>query len=87
MIGAPMVYAKSAYQSGFRHGISDAKKACSCDWYILQPGKGFKFHSNEFFGGYIVGFCSVADPKALSHAAQTKLIPEEFECGNHVSDK
>ena len=29
LIGAQSVYAKSAYQSGYEHRVSDAKKRCS----------------------------------------------------------
>ena len=39
----------------FEHGVKDAK---STDWYILQPGNGFQFHSWDFVRGYVNGFCS-----------------------------
>ena len=51
------VYAKSAYQSGFDHGVHDAHTPSS-QWYILQPGKGFNFHTREFNEGYIAGYCA-----------------------------
>jgi hypothetical protein len=37
------IYALSPYQSGYEHGISDAKKVIqgSKDFYILQPGNGW----------------------------------------------
>jgi hypothetical protein len=65
LLGAVMpVLAKSDYQSGFEHGVSDGGKRCGggpgeCHWYILQPGKGFQFHTWEFVKGYVNGFCSV----------------------------
>jgi hypothetical protein len=45
----------SAHQSGFEHGISDGKMA-GVNWYILQPGKDFAFHTWEFVQGYVNGF-------------------------------
>jgi hypothetical protein len=54
-----VVLAKSAYQSGYEHGIHDAKN--SGNWYILQPGKGFEFHSKEFVRGYVTGYCSIEE--------------------------
>jgi hypothetical protein len=51
------VYAKSAYQSGYDHGVHDAHTP-SNQWYILQPGKGFNFHTREFNEGYIAGYCA-----------------------------
>jgi hypothetical protein len=63
------VFALSAYQSGFNHGTTDGKDSClhlsGCHWYILEPGKGFAFHSKEFVRGYVNGFCSV-DPNTSS---------------------
>jgi hypothetical protein len=73
------VYAKGgAYQSGFDHGVSDANDSCQhadgCHWYILQPGKGFTFHSSEFNHGYVDGFCSV-DPHGGSDSDKAS-----FDC-------
>jgi hypothetical protein len=61
MIGAPNVFAKSDYISGYIHGATDAKDDCAdrCHWYILEPGKGFAHHTWEFVKGYVNGFCSV----------------------------
>jgi hypothetical protein len=55
---------KSPYQSGYDHGAGDASDDCSdgCDWYILEPGKGFEFHTQEFIDGYIDGFCDNSPP-------------------------
>jgi hypothetical protein len=50
-----MAFALTAYQSGFEHGISDGKMA-GVNWYILQPGKDFAFHTWEFVQGYVNGF-------------------------------
>jgi len=63
---APSAFALTAYQSGFEHGVSDARSA---DWYILQPGKGFQFHTWEFVKGCVTGFCSV-NPGTSSDADQ-----------------
>jgi hypothetical protein len=45
MIGAPSAFAISDYQSGFNHGVSDARDSRQhpdgCHWYVLQPGNGF----------------------------------------------
>jgi hypothetical protein len=52
------VFGLSAYESGFNHGATDGKDTClhmsGCHWYILEPGKGFAFYSNEFVRGYVV---------------------------------
>jgi hypothetical protein len=57
--------ATSAYDSGFKHGVSDGKLANQglggSDWYITQPGKGFAFHTQDFNNGYVNGFCSVSN--------------------------
>jgi hypothetical protein len=58
------IASKSLYQSGYDHRASDARDDCSdgCDWYILEPGKGFEFHTQEFIDGYIDGFCDNSPP-------------------------
>jgi hypothetical protein len=65
------IYAISPYQSGYKHGVQDGldgrKHSDGCHWYILQPGKGFAFHTPEFNRGYVDGFCSV-DPHGGSDA-------------------
>jgi hypothetical protein len=47
---APVAYALSPYQSGYKHGVSDAKLAQrglgGSDWYITQPSKGFADHTH-----------------------------------------
>jgi hypothetical protein len=55
------VHALTPYQSGYRHGVSDAKKAVQGrnDWYILQPGKWCDIHTGQFIQGYVEGFNSV----------------------------
>jgi hypothetical protein len=61
----------SAYTSGFSHGLSDGKLAShgSVNWYILQPGKGFAFHTQDFKNGYVAGFCK-SEPGGGSDANQ-----------------
>ena len=46
---------RAPYQSGFKHGIDDAKNnGCeTCPTYIFQPGKIFYFHTKEFIQGYM----------------------------------
>ena len=41
--------------------------------YILQPGKGFQFHTPEFDRGYVDGFCSIAGPNYSSDADEAPL--------------
>jgi hypothetical protein len=48
----------SPYQSGYKHGVNDAKGIGTL--YIEQPKKGSDFHTSEFDRGYMAGFCSVA---------------------------
>jgi hypothetical protein len=75
LIGAQSVFAQlgaphsknpqTAYQSGYRWGVHDAKDPCKPDCrnvYIWQPGKTFYFHTKEFIQGYMKGFCSVTGP-------------------------
>src|SRR5262249_3662407 len=38
-------------------------------WYILQPGNGFAFHTKQFVEDYIRGFCSI-NPQESSDAEQ-----------------
>jgi hypothetical protein len=62
---------KTPYRSGYDHGASDAREDCSddgCDRYILEPGKGFEFHTDEFIAGYIDGFCDNSTPGSWSGA-------------------
>jgi len=65
LIGSPAIYVQakdSPYNSGFQHGAADGRDSCQhsdgCHWYILQPGKGFAFHSKEFNQGYVDGLCT-----------------------------
>jgi len=66
MIGMPSVYAETAFQSGYKHGVADAKIGIRTAWngndYIHQPGKGFAFHTTAFVDGYIKGQCSITGP-------------------------
>ena len=66
MIGAPSVYAETAYQSGFKLGVADAYIGERTGWngndYIHQPGKGFAHHTTAFVDGYIKGWCSISGP-------------------------
>jgi hypothetical protein len=57
----------SAFQSGYNHGSSDAHKDPS-HWYILQPGKGFAFHTKSFNDGYVAGYCANSPPGSGSDA-------------------
>jgi hypothetical protein len=68
---------KSPYRSGYDHGANDARDDCSdgCDWYILEPGKGFAFHTQEFIDGYIDGFCHNSPPGRGSDADEAT-----FDC-------
>ena len=93
MICAPTVYAETAYQSGFKHGVVDATadNAPDCndpkvshpkckDDYIDQPGKGLFFHSKQFINGYVKGWCSVMGPNA-----GTERVTAIFDCDKDPS--
>ena len=60
------LYAISSYDSGYKHGTSDAELTnqglVGIDWYITQPGKGFAFHTKAFSQGYVDGFCAHSPP-------------------------
>lgn len=65
--------ALSPYQSGYSHGLSDAQRAAhglGGNDFIIQPEKGFAFHTQEFNRGYVNGFCSIAGSGAESDANQ-----------------
>jgi hypothetical protein len=70
------VFALSAYQLGFQHGVTDGKDSClhtdGCDWYILKPDKGFAFHLWDFVRGYVTGFCKTSSGTS-SDADQASL--------------
>jgi hypothetical protein len=68
-------FAVSAYNSGYAHGAGDAHTADTSQWYILQPGKGFAFHTPEFNKGYVDGFCANSPPGTGSDADQAT-----FDC-------
>jgi hypothetical protein len=69
------VEAESPYQSGYEHGVGDAKKPVNEDLYIIQPKKGFAFHTDKFNQGYIDGYCSIEGKGAGMDADQAT-----FEC-------
>jgi hypothetical protein len=55
-------------QSGYQHGLSDAKKIIQGqkDLYILQPGKGWTDHTGEFIQGYVTALTTAPGiPKDL----------------------
>jgi len=85
VIGVPSVYAETAYQSGFKHGVADGKCAqtagCS-DYYITQPGTGFAFHTRDFIAGFVDGYCSVVWPPIMKAASDAGLDADEasFSC-------
>jgi hypothetical protein len=66
----PTTLPTSAYTSGFNQCVSDGRLAAhgSVDWYILQPGKGFAFHTEDFKTGYVAGFCK-SEPGGGSDAS------------------
>jgi hypothetical protein len=42
--------------------------------YILEPGKGFEFHTQELIDGYIDGFCDNSPPGRGSDLMKRHLI-------------
>jgi hypothetical protein len=78
MIGAHSVYAETAYQSGFKHGVADAKLDESNSTqqdYIEQPGNGMDNHTQQFNQGYVHGWCSITGP---NHGKETDAAV--FDC-------
>ncbi len=47
---------KSAFDSGYSHGCSDAKIPNDSQRYISQPAKGPSYHTSDFMEGYYQGF-------------------------------
>ena len=74
MIGAPSVYAETAYQSGFKHGVADGncdfQSRCN-DGYLSKPGHGFSHHTAQFINGYMSGWCSIHISHGSSDAGVT----------------
>ena len=62
---AQSVYAETAYQSGYKHGVADANldnaNMSKLD-YVSQPGNGLDNHTPEFADGYVKGWCSIMGP-------------------------
>lgn len=65
MIGAQSAFASTPFESGFQHGVADAKldntNSSKLD-YVQQPGKGLDNHTPEFANGYVKGWCSIMGP-------------------------
>jgi hypothetical protein len=49
----------SPYQSGYKHGCSDAETTGNAP-YINSPGHGPSFHTHEFMNGYKAGYAECA---------------------------
>src|SRR4051794_8608057 len=83
MIGAPAVYAETAYQSGFKHGVADGKldeANKSQENYIHQPGNGFNDYSDQFNNGYIIGWCSITGPISGKETDNA-----DFDCADYIN--
>ena len=70
--------ALSPYQSGYEHGVNDAKGNGNGNMYITSQGKGFAFHTPEFNKGYVAGDCSLPE----NHGKYVGLDADEatFNC-------
>lgn len=60
---------KTAFDSGYTHGCSDAKIINGSERYINQPGKGPTYHTSDFMDGYYQGFdyCSTTATNNTSY--------------------
>jgi len=60
---------KTAFNSGYTHGCSDAKIQNDSERYIDQPGKGPIYHTSDFMDGYYQGFdyCSTTATNNASY--------------------
>jgi hypothetical protein len=69
MIGAQSAYAVPAFQSGFNHGVEDARfpngDPIGSGAYINRTGNGLDHHSAAFGEGYIRGWCEVKQNSTL----------------------
>jgi hypothetical protein len=94
LIGAQSVFAqlgaphsknpRTAYQSGYKWGIHDAKDPCKPDCrnvYIWTPGKTFYFHTKEFIQGYMGGFCSIVEVNSAMDENEAA-----FDCRKAIKD-
>ena len=94
MIGAPSAFAQlgaphsknpqTAFQSGYKWGVHDAKDPCKPDCrnvYVWQPDKTFYFHTKEFIRGYMTGFCSVVGPDSGMDENEAS-----FDCTKTIKD-
>jgi hypothetical protein len=86
IIGAPLAYAETAFQSGSNHGINDAN--CTdqsiCHDYISEPGHGFSHHTHEFINGYIRGYCTVILSKHGASDSGVTGKDVNFSCSKGV---
>jgi hypothetical protein len=75
---------QAAYQSGFKHGMIDAKNnGCgNCTTYIFEPGNTFYFHTKEFIRGYMQGWCTAAG----THAGGMDENEASFDCKTTIKD-
>ena len=89
MIGAQSAYAETAYQSGFKHGVADAKIDTTNSsiplYYIHQPGKGFAFHTTEFVNGYIHGWCLTNHGGGIEANDDPEPTHASFDCDRGLS--
>lgn len=89
MIGAPSVYAETAFQSGYKHGLADGKLIQNCKPgrgcdppadYIFQPGNGFAHHRTQFVDGYIKGWCLSHDGGGIEPNDGPEPTIAAFDC-------
>jgi hypothetical protein len=75
MIGAPLkAFAISDYESGFKHGVVDARLDSSnqsAHDYVHQPGNGLDNHTPQFANGYVKGWCSIMGPNTGKEITDT----------------
>jgi hypothetical protein len=90
MIGAPSVYAETAYQSGYKHGVTDSncdhqsEPGHGCHEYMDEPGHGFSHHTHEFINGYIRGYCAIAMSKFGASDSGVTGKDVNFSCSKGV---
>jgi hypothetical protein len=79
---ASWIKEKSDYQSGFERGVADAKLPPRVPRSVLTPtGNVFSSHTQEYYDGWLDGFCSIS-PMSSDDDWLTFTCPPEHPPNN-----
>jgi len=75
---AHIVYVDTTFQSGFKHGVADAKVADTHGDYIGHPGSGMASHTEEF---NLWIYCRMVFGDGTAY---TEHFIRRYQCGEFV---